>query len=217
MLRCVRAPLALVCAGCVSLIAPVARAQQTQAVALVPVPGAQALVLLESTRPEAVLERRVGSVGILGEDGSTTGAAGVWEQVCRPPCRVPVLRTDDLRVAGEGVRPSDPFRLPAGADVVSVRAQPASGAQHATGRALASTGIGLVLAGGALLLVPRPEDPTSAGTFDTMHTAGWGALAAGGLLALIGLPLWLGSSTHVETAPAGAPRTYVLAPGAPPF
>ncbi|MFO0755776.1 MAG: hypothetical protein U0359_04765 [Byssovorax sp.] len=105
-----------------------------------PPAGDKPEVVLRSTDPRAILERRPAE---LDKRGDLAGNDG-WVPVCIAPCGSRLGRIERLRVAGSGVDPSDPFVLPPGPGPFTV--------QVSTGSASMQTaGLTLVIAGGGLL------------------------------------------------------------------
>jgi len=152
-----------------------------------------------STRPDAVLERRVNTK-------EETGAfivipwrstESTWEQVCVSPCKgVELDRYSSYRVAGaNGISSSSPFTLPQGNE--SVHLQIDAGNRQARRGGLFLTGVGTValIVGGSLLL--------AAGNVDNHHDkvetrdAGWISGASGLVVLAIGIPLALLTRTTV--------------------
>ena len=99
----------------------------------------------------------------------------------------------ELRVAGPGIRPSNPFRVAADHGTIRVSASAGQVATHDRGRALLVLGVPVGLAGTALLGVGRTQQ---AG--DAVTVAGVAVIALGGAAILASLPLLVAGSTTVR-------------------
>lgn len=176
---------------------PTAYPPQTEPVSAMP--GIR--VELHANRSGAVLERRVGSIGLLDDDGRTSGNASLWERVCAAPCAAVVAPGDRYRVAGEGAHPSRSFTLAPNRSDVRLDADVGSEGALSLGKGFVSSGIGLLALGTVMLVVPAPggDDPSTESAWSTLHTVGYAAVGAGAALTLIGLPLWISNATTVKT------------------
>lgn len=164
-------------------------------------PSATTRVLLRANRKNAVLERRTGSVQILEEDGDVSGEANLWAFVCVAPCLTSIGTGEQLRIAGEGIEPSAPFKLDPRSRAARIDADAGSKQALAWGKTLVSTGLGLAALGTVLLIIPSSgDDPDSASAFKTLRTIGYGTLGAGGALTLTGIPLWVTNGTTITVS-----------------
>lgn len=161
-------------------------------------------VVLRANRKDAVLERRTGSVDLLEEDGTVSGTASLWTRVCTAPCHVAIPHGEKLRIAGDGVTPSSPFTLDPRHRGVRIEADAGSQSLQSLGKTFVSTGLGLVALGTVLVVIPASgDDPSSESAFKTLRTVGYGALGAGGALAISGIPLWVMNGTTVTLSGSG--------------
>ena len=152
-----------------------------------------------STRPDAVLERRV----TVKED---TGAflffpwrdsQSTWEQVCVAPCRGADLdRYSTYRVAAEnGITGSRPFTLPQGDGAVHLQLKAGDRMANHAGVALGAAGIAALIVGGSLLIAGENADTHD----DRIHfrNAGFATGAAGIVAMAVGIPLAILTRTCV--------------------
>lgn len=153
------------------------------------------VVDIESTRRNAVLERRVS----VKEEVATfvvlpyKSTEATWEQVCVSPCSVDLDRFSTYRVAAQnGVSGSRAFTLPPGSDALHLKLDAGSLAVHRIGGVVATLGVTALIIGGGLLVVAsdfrHPDDARLAGAV----TGG-----AGLLFAAVGIPLGLATRTKV--------------------
>lgn len=164
-------------------------------------PAAGTRIVLRANRKNAVLERRAGSIDILEEDGDVRGSASLWSVVCVAPCQASIGAGEQLRVSGEGIEPSAPFKLDPRSRAVRIDADAGSQRALTWGKTLVSTGVGLAALGTVLLIIPSSgDDPDSSSAFKTLRGLGYGALGAGGALALVGIPLWAANGTTITVS-----------------
>jgi hypothetical protein len=187
--------------GDVVRVEPAVGAQPSAPSPVAAPPAGAVHVVLRANRRGAVLERRVGSIGLLDDDGQTSGNASLWERVCASPCETDLAPGDRYRVAGEGAHPSRSFTLDP--NRTDVRLDADVGSEHALslGKGFVSTGIGLLALGTVMLVVPAPggDDPSTDSAWSTLHTVGYAAVGSGAVLTLVGLPLWIANATTVKT------------------
>jgi hypothetical protein len=171
---------------------------------------------IESTRPDAVLERRVStkeSNGVwlvipLHTDEST------WEQVCIAPCQgVDLDRYSTYRVAaGNHISASRSFTLPQGGDSTHLKLDAGDLRAHRAGVFVSSVGMASLIVGVALLsAAPSVDDPAKAHDW---RIAGWTTGFAGIALLAVGIPLALLTNTTVY---ADNDRRMATAPSKPRF
>jgi hypothetical protein len=154
-------------------------------------------VRFDSTRPDTVVERRtsvkeeVGAFLVL--PFRTTDAT--WEQICVTPCEADLDRFSTYRISPQNkVSGSHPFTLPQRTDALHLNVDSGSLIAHRTGQALSVIGISAVIVGASLLLAAsdfkHPNDARIAGGV----TGG-----AGVALGAVGIPLSIGTESHVRT------------------
>jgi hypothetical protein len=109
---------------------------------------------IESTRPSAVIERRVS----VTESGGSyfflpyTSSSAIWEQVCVSPCQVDLDRYSSYRVsARNGISPSRSFTLPQSADSLQLKIDAGHLIAHRAAAALAGAGLAAAIVGTALI------------------------------------------------------------------
>jgi hypothetical protein len=154
---------------------------------------------VESSRPSAVLERRV----------TTNDSSGVWlvfpwrshasewEQVCVAPCRAAELdRYSTYRVAeANHLTSSRPFTLPQGGDAVHLKIDAGDATWHHVGRTMSALG-GAALIVGVALLVAAPTIESSSRERD--YRVGGGVTGGAGLVLMaVGLPLAIATQSTV--------------------
>jgi hypothetical protein len=153
-------------------------------------------VHVESTRPGAVLERRVvtkesqGAFIVL----PFKSTEATWEQVCVTPCSVDLDRFSSYRVSAQNhIAGSKTFTLPQHGDSLELKVKAGNLLLHHTGQAMTGMGIIAFIVGGSLLFTAsdfrHADDARAAGVI----TGG-----AGIVLAAIGIPLSIISSTKVH-------------------
>ncbi len=115
-----------------------------------------------------------------------------WTVACRAPCAQPIeVSNKSLRIAGDGVRPSNPFFIdgPGGHEVLAVRS--GSSQVHAWGQRSLIGGLALGMAGGAAYGLGKVQDS------DPAVVGGLVSMIVGGALVALSLPLLGASGTHV--------------------
>jgi hypothetical protein len=121
-----------------------------------------------------------------------------WRDVCRAPCGVPVDPNGIYRIGGGTVRPSESFSMPRASGTVQLDTQVGSTVRHWVGVGL-SIGGGVAAAfGGAMYAIGsdiQPDPYSGNAGRDFFHTFGLIYLGAGVLLAAIGIPLAMSSTT----------------------
>jgi hypothetical protein len=160
----------------------------------------------DSTRPDTVVERRVtvkeevGALIVLPFRATDS----TWEQVCVTPCRADLDRFSTYRVrAQNGVSSSRPFTLPQGADALHLRVDAGSLLAHRIGQGMTVIGISAAIVGAGLLV--------AAGDFrhpDDARIAGGVTGGAGIALTAVGIPLTLGTDSHVRSDEREVARVY---------
>lgn len=120
-----------------------------------------------------------------------------WRDVCMTPCGVPVDPNAVYRVGGGTIRPSNEFKMPRPAGTVLVNAETGSTVKHWVGIGLIAGGAGWVLAGAATLAAGSDTRNFDGTTSDSYKALGITYLVIGGIMAAIGIPLSM-SSTSVE-------------------
>lgn len=184
---------------------PPTLASSSQSVAATSHAGVGPQVFFRTNRAEATLERRAGSVDWIEGSGSPSGTASLWTRLCTAPCQTTIHPDDELRIAGEGIAPSQSFRIDPSSHAVQIDADAGSQSTLSWGKTFVSTGVGLLALGTVLIAIPAPgDDPATTNAFDTLRTIGYGSLGAGGVMTLIGIPLWISGGTTV-TVSHGAP------------
>jgi hypothetical protein len=120
-----------------------------------------------------------------------------WRDVCTVPCNVPVDPNATYRIGGGTIRPSEEFRMPRPAGTVLVTTETGSTVKHWVGVGLLIGG-GVSILTGALYLAAGDSTTGINGTTDDAYKiAGVTYLVIGGILAAVGLPLSM-SSTSVQ-------------------
>lgn len=155
-----------------------------------PAPG---LVVIESTRPGAVVERRANHIKgwtlTLPFPAYTTTEQ--WEPVCVAPCSLHLDRNAIYKIDGVGVAPSPAFVLPRGPDPLALRVKAASRLGHDAGVATTVIGALTVIIAGTV----AASASTTRRAEDTLLFAGAPGLA----LTAIGAVLWGANGTSVRT------------------
>jgi hypothetical protein len=180
-------------------------AQTTQAAATTsPIPGPSAEEMrhrrvpvdVESTRPGAVVERRV---SVTENDGAYfflpfRSTSAIWEQVCVTPCQVDLDRFSTYRVsARNGISPSQSFTLPQSADSLQLQLDAGHLLMHRAGKAMAATGLAAVIVGTALIAGKSIFNDE-----DKARDAGFITGGAGLVVMAIGIPLAVLTATGVS-------------------
>jgi hypothetical protein len=146
---------------------------------------------LESDRPGT----RLAKFDFLGS-GARHGFYDV-EAICTAPCTANVLPASSYRVVAPGMTPSSVFQLQPNHDV-DVRVRGGSWARNVAGTLLSVLGAVYVPVGAGLIGGQEAFGDSRSGALVPV-----GATFVGiGIVALaVGLPLWLGSRTHVTIQP----------------
>jgi hypothetical protein len=123
-----------------------------------------------------------------------------WRDVCTTPCGVAVDPNGTFRIGGGTIRPSEEFRMPRPAGTVLVKTQIGSIVKHWVGFGMILSGAATVL--GGLLLYSEGSslqtDPNTGNLVkNTDHAVGITYIVIGAIVAAIGIPLAM-SSTSVE-------------------
>jgi hypothetical protein len=174
-------------------------------------------VFVESSRPSAILERRV---AVKETNGVILvvpmhSVERTWEQVCVAPCQGADLdRYSTYRVAkANRISGSPPFTLPQGGDTIHLKLDARSLAAHHVGLTMTSIGGAAIIVGSAMLVAAKGFNHP-----DDIRTAGWITAGSGALVFGIGLPLSLLTTTRVyadsqlrvASAPHWTPTGYVF-------
>ena len=161
-----------------------------------------ARVRIDADDPRAILSMRVGTGLVDGGPYTRMRYGTVWQDVCATPCNREVDSTRTYRIEGEGIWPSDGFRLSPGPANLHVKAGSRSGVIG--GAFLTLLGGGLTLMGGLVLgfstLPVDPGSPDAQKQRDakaTFLTIGIVQLAVGIVSLAAGIPLWASSTTSV--------------------
>jgi hypothetical protein len=125
-----------------------------------------------------------------------------WEDVCVTPCGRPVDPNGLYRVGGGVVMPSTAFRLPRPDGQVVVQANTGSKVKHWVGFGLGMGGLGAAAIGGLYLALASDTKSTdqfgNTAVKDTARTFGITYLIIGGILMLVGFPMFAANNTSVE-------------------
>jgi hypothetical protein len=149
-----------------------------------PTPVAGPVVLLRADTPKARLQAQ---------------GPGQWRDVCATPCNVPVNPAAVYRIGGNTIVPSDSFSMPRPSGQVVIEARYGSKVKHWVGIAMIIVGAVNALTG-AFYYSQANDLASSAGGNgdpDFYRAAGVVGIAAGVIVAGIGIPLAL-SSTSVD-------------------
>lgn len=163
--------------------------------------GPQTTVRFSADDPRATLQK---------------GGGGGFFDACKAPCAGRVSASGVYRVGGDGIRPSDPFRLPSGRDSVSIDAKTASKSTTVVGAIMGVGGGFLAYVGGMLYLLGSSNDTriTDDGQDryltpeerENMQTAGGALFVTGAVVGTVGLVMLL-KQTEVTTSQRPKPRT----------
>jgi hypothetical protein len=119
--------------------------------------------------------------------------SAAWQPVCQAPCDRRVEVEDrSLRIAGQGLRPSNPFHVKGDGDILKLSVRPGSERTHLWGRGLFVSGITLGIASGAVYGLGRVQDS------DAAVVGGIIGMAVGGVALLGSLPLLFSGRTTVR-------------------
>jgi hypothetical protein len=151
---------------------------------------------IESTRPGAVVERRITTTE---SDGvyffvPFRSSSAIWEQVCVTPCQVDLDRFSTYRVsARNGISPSKSFTLPQSSDTLNLQLDAGHLLMHRAGTTMAAAGLAAVIVGTALIAGNSIfTDETKA------RDAGFITGGAGLVVMAIGIPLAVLTATGVS-------------------
>lgn len=178
---------------------------------------ATVVVSITTTKPNVMLERRIGSM-VARPPAMRTGdpAPGDappayappnsygpywesdWERVCRTPCHQPIAVAGEYRIAGDGITPSDSFPLkPGGRMIVDV--DPGSSSLRGLGNYMAV--FGFLLAGASAVFLVMSLSSNEKSSQDENHLSavlsGVG-LGTGALVGIVGLGFVAGTGTTVK-------------------
>jgi hypothetical protein len=152
---------------------------------------------VDSTRPNAVIERRVSTT----ESGGAyffvpfRADSAIWEQVCVTPCQVDLDRYSTYRVADRnGVAPSKMFTLPQSMDSLQLHLDAGRLLHNRAAKAMAGTGLAAVIVGTALI--------AAKGIFtdeDKARDAGFITGGAGIVFMAIGIPWAVLTTTRIQS------------------
>ena len=159
--------------------------------------GDRVAVTIEGPREGIVVERQVASEETGGRVAFVLPietSTDTWESVCVAPCRVELPRWSSYRVArANGVTGSGEFTLPANRETMKLTVDPGNLLVHRIATALISVGTAAAITGGALISAAakweKESDPRTAGIITG---------AAGLVLLAVGIPLAIGTQTHVD-------------------
>ena len=122
-------------------------------------------------------------------------AGDAWQRTCQAPCGRRIYVEDrSLRIAGDGLHPSNPFHVQGEGDTVKLNVRAGNHTTHLWGRGLFAAGIGVAIASGALYGLGRVQDE------DAMAVSGIVGMVAGGVMLLGSLPILFAGRTTVVNA-----------------
>jgi hypothetical protein len=125
-----------------------------------------------------------------------------WDDVCVTPCGRPVNPNGIYRVGGGTISPSPSFHLSRPEGQVVLQARTGSKIKRWVGFGLGMGGVGAAAIGGLLVAVAKDTTNTDnfGGTYtkNTVRTEGIIYLIAGGILMLIGFPMFAMNNTSVD-------------------
>lgn len=161
-------------------------------------PEHRIMTTIDAGREGVVLERHVkteesyGRIAVVIPTHSTTNG---WEPVCVTPCKVELPKYASYRIArANGVSRSHEFTLPQSKDTLKLDVEPGDLWWNRTARVVLGAGTAAAITGGALIAL--------ASTFDAekdVRIAGVITAGAGLVLVAVGIPMMLGSRTHVKS------------------
>jgi hypothetical protein len=140
----------LAVAAWLALAPRIARAEENAAASgPAPAPG---LVMIESTREGAMIERRANHIKgwSLTLPFPAYTKSEQWEPVCLVPCAMHLDRNAIYKIDGVGVAPSSPFVLPRGPDPLQLRVNAASRVWHDIGVGTTVIGVISVIVAGTI-------------------------------------------------------------------
>jgi hypothetical protein len=118
-----------------------------------------------------------------------------WESICTAPCDASVVVADrELRVAGQGMTPSQAFLLAPGQGTTRIQVKPGSESTRNLGRIALFAGIPVALVGGVGLGLAAGTDVEP---HDAFAVGGLVTALVGGALVLAALPLLASGTTTV--------------------
>lgn len=164
---------------------------------------AGARVHMEATRENATLLRLAAAGVGYGSVGGRAAAVSFeqYEPICTAPCDAALDPKATYVVAGDGVTPSDKFRLPRAARDVRLDVKAGSAAARSWGWTSAITGLTGVILGGTFLVLdasnPKSNSATDSGS-NVLKTVGYVGLGAGVPLLALGIVLVATSGTSVD-------------------
>jgi hypothetical protein len=156
----------------------------------------------------ATLQRRLGTSAVAvqtSSGGSATGIGEAWEDVCVAPCTATVPPQQTMRIAGDGVTPSDNFVVRGDARIT---ASTGSIGVRRGGVVLTSLGLTAGLTGGVFLVL----DATRAGDREPILGSAltWGLVLGGAAAFITGAIMVATSGTGISVVPKA--RTGLVAP-----
>jgi hypothetical protein len=151
---------------------------------------------IESTKPGAVVERRVST-----EESEGTyffvpfrTSSAIWEQVCVTPCQVDLDRFSTYRVSARNrISPSKSFTLPQSGDQLNLQIDAGNLLMHRGGVAMSAAGLAAVIVGTALI-----AGKSIFSDEDKARDAGFITGGAGIVVMAIGIPLAVLTATGVS-------------------
>ncbi len=153
--------------------------------------------MVDSTKPDAILERRVSTTETMGSVLvlPTRMTETKWEPVCVAPCRVELDRYSSYRIRSEnGITGVSDFTLPQGHDPLHLSVDAGNLRAHHAGVTLTSLGTAAVIVGAALLF-----SSTSFIHEDDARLAGFVTGGAGIAALGIGIPLAILTRTKITS------------------
>jgi hypothetical protein len=151
-------------------------------------------VLIDSTRPFTVIERRANEVrGWNVTFPPVYVHTEQWEPVCVAPCSAGLDPNGVYRVGGGGVAPSAPFVLPHAAPL-RLHVHAGSGFWHDAGVSTVVAGLATAITGG-IVWGSAPTQPNERAT----AIAGATTTGAGIVLLAVGAVMWLTTGSFVTT------------------
>jgi hypothetical protein len=122
-----------------------------------------------------------------------------WQDICVPPCNLPVHPAGSYRIGGGSLRPSEAFSMPRQSGSVAIDARVGSKIKHGVGLGLTIGGAVAAALGGLYLVsassYSESDDPYG-NRREIAQSAGSLFLVVGAVLLAIGIPL-AASSTSV--------------------